>query len=305
VTRVRALATALLLLPGAVRAQGAKPAYDAILESSDAALQDPAAQKRALEAIDAEITRAPKVALSHYVRGKILSRLKNDPEALLAYDEAVRCDPRLANAHYNAGTVLARLGRLPEAAARFDRALEIEPLADAAFNAGQAYYGLKDFKTALTRFQRSYKLAPGYFNAAKRTMQTQMALGLEKDAWKTREQILLIWQSSKDPEVRPLKEYMIEEFDLGSSHVLACETFVRPEDLAYIYVFRVFGPDGKALGSVQLETSAVIREGGVPYLIGITLKDRHQQAGIYYKDLPKYSVVREAAKKVILEKVKP
>lgn len=304
-TRVLALSAALLLLPGAVRAQGSKPASEAILEASDVAPQDPATQKRALEAIDAEIARAPKVALSHYVRGKILSRLKNDPEAVKAYDEAVRCDATLASAHYNAGTVLARLGQLKEAAVRFDRALEIEPMADAAYNAGQSYYELKDFKTALTRFQRSYALAPGDFNAAKKTMQAQMALGLEKDAWKTREQILLIWKTTKDPDVRRLKEYVLEQFEVGSLHVLAYETFVRPEDLAYIYVFKVFGPGDKLLGSVQLETSAVIREGGVPYLIGITGRDRHQQAGIFYKDLPKYSVVREAAKKVILEKLQP
>src|SRR5512134_994926 len=134
----------VLLCPAMAGTEPAKPPYEAILDASDAAPQDPAAQERALARIDAEIVAQPTEALNHYVRGRILSRLGRDPEALGAYEEALRRDSKLASAHYNAGAVLARLDRLPEAALRFDQALEMEPSADAAYNAGQAYYSLKD-----------------------------------------------------------------------------------------------------------------------------------------------------------------
>jgi tetratricopeptide (TPR) repeat protein len=300
-----AVCVALLFAGAQLRAEPAKPAYEAILAASDAAAQDPVAQKRALEAIDAEIAKDRALALNHYVRGRILSRLGREAEALKAYEEALRSDPKLANAHYNAGAVLARMGRLAEAAKRFDRALEMEELADAAYNAGQAYYDLKDFKSALARFQRAYALAPGDFDSCKKIMQAQMALGLESDAWSTRDQLLRIWKTTKDPAVRRLKEYVLDQFDVGTLHVMAYETFAPAEDLAYIYTFRAFGSGNTVVGTVQLETSAVIREGGVPYLIGISGPQGHQQAGIAYKKLPKYSEVKQAAQKLIAERFKP
>jgi tetratricopeptide (TPR) repeat protein len=300
-----ALLAAMTLCRALPWTEPAKPAYEAILDASDAAPQDSAAQQRALARIDAEIAGQPKVALNHYVRGRILSRLGRDPEALGAYEEALRRDATLANAHYNAGAVLARLSRLKEAALRFDRALEMDPSADAAYNAGQAYYSLKDFASSLDRFRRAHELAPADFNAAKKLMQAQLALGREADAWKTRSRVLKLWKTSRDPAVRGLREYVLDQFEIGTLHVLAYETLAPAEDLAYVYTFRVLGPDDKAIGSVQLETSAVIREMGFPYLMGVSRGAQHQTPGIGFKTLPKYSEVKAAATKLIAERLAP
>ena len=291
----------LFFLPVVLGAASSQPSHEAIFEMSESAPRDAAVQKKALAAIDAEIAKQPKEALGHFVRGKILTRLGRDADSLAAYDEAVRLDAKLANAQYNAGIVLGRLGRKKEAAERFDLALEIEPLPDAAYNAGQAYYDLKDFETALKRFERAHKLAPGDFDSARKVMQAQMALGREKDAWKTRETVLKIWKKSSDPAVRQRRDYVLEQFEIGGLHVMAAETLAPAEELAYIYTFKVYGAQDKLLGSVQLETSAVIREMGWPYLMGVSKPKSHQATGIGFKSLPRYSEVRETAVKLIRE----
>jgi tetratricopeptide (TPR) repeat protein len=295
----------ILLCSALTDAEPAKPACEAILDASDAAPKDLAVQERALARIDAEIVAHPKDALNHYVRGRILSRLGRNPEALAAYEEALGRDSNLASAHYNAGVVLTRLDRMREAAQRFDRALEMDPSADAAYNAGQAYYGLKDFERSRERFRRAQQLAPGDFNAAKKLMQAQLALGREAEAWETRKRVIGLWKASRDPEVRALRSYVLDQFEVGTLHVLAYENLAPAEDLAYIYTFQVFGPDEKVVGSVQLETSAVIRERGVPYLMGVSRGAGHEQAGIAFKSLPRYSEVKALAQKLIAERLTP
>lgn len=239
------------------------------------------------------------------MRGRILSRFGRDRDALQAYEEALRWDSNLADAHYNAGVVLTRMDRMREAALRFDRALEMDPRADAAYNAGLAYYNLKDFERSLERFNRARELAPADFSTAKKVMQAQLALGREEDAWRTRNHVIEIWRASQDPAVRNLREYVLDQFEVGTFHVLVFENLAPAEDLAYIYTFRVFGPDEKPVGSVQLETSAVIRELGTPYLMGISRGAGHQQAGFGFKTLPKYSEVKAIAQKLIAERLSP
>jgi tetratricopeptide (TPR) repeat protein len=300
------LGLSLLALPAALRAEQANPPYEAIFEMSDAAPQDRAVQEKALARIDAEVARAPKLALNHYVRGRILSRLGRDAEALAAYDEAVGHDATLGSAHYNAGVVLARLGRKKEAGERFDRALTLDPkAADAAYNAGQSYYDLKDFAAALDRFQRAHRLAPADFDAAKKVIQANLALDREKEAWKVRDRLIALWKSSRDPAVRRLREYVLDQFEVGTTYVMAYETLAPAEDLAYLYTFKVFSRDDKPVGTVQLETSAVLREGGVAYVMGVSRGATHQTTGPAFKALPRYSAVKEAAKRLIAERLTP
>ncbi len=58
-----------------------------------------------------------------------------------------------------------------------------------------------------------------------------------------------------------------------------------------MYRFSVIDGD-KVLGSVNLETSAVIREQGVPFILGADQGNRHVSLGRTWKQLPAYKVLR-------------
>jgi len=52
---------------------------------------------------------------------------------------------------------------------------------------------------------------------------------------------------------------------------------------------------------VNLETSAVIREQGVPYVVGIDKDGKHLTLGTAYKQLPDYATFKKVAQKLIAE----
>lgn len=269
------------------------------------ASKDPAVWKQGLVDLDALIAKDGKLPFAHYKRGQILSALGQREEALAAYDRAVALAPKLVDALYNAGVVLADLGRKKEAIGYWDKALKIDPkLVDAAYNGGQAAYDLKDFKGALKRFSVVAKLTPEDFDAHKKVMQAQLALGQDKPAWKTRDVLFALWKAGKGPGNGKAPEYVLDQFDVATRHVFVYETFAPTGDLAYVYTFKVQDPSGnKTAFSVQLETSAAIREMGTPYVLGMSLPKGHVTTGQGFKALPAYKAVRTAAQKLIAEQL--
>jgi len=227
---------------------------------------------------------------AHYARGWLLSRTGKPEDAVAEYDKALALDPKLADAAYNAGVVLGGIKRDKEALAHFDKALAIDPKhVDAAYNAGQGYYNAKDFRHAKERWMLAAHLAPDDFQIAKKLVQTEHALGNAATA--ERERVFALWKAGKAGKA---KDYVFDQFDVGKHHVLAYETFDPSGDLAYVYRFDVFaeGNGDTKLGSINLETSAVIREQGIPYLLGIDKGGTHGQLGKVFKTLPAYAALK-------------
>ncbi|MCC6999269.1 MAG: tetratricopeptide repeat protein [Deltaproteobacteria bacterium] len=291
----------LLAAPAAAEAPSAADPINEIMKRAQAAEGNRPALEKALAEIDAEVTRDGSRATAHYARGRILSALGRGEDAVASYDTAVKLDKKFAEAHYNAGVVLAGLGKKKEAIKRWDLALKIDPkMTDAAYNGGQASYDLKDFKGALKRFGLAAKLSPDDFDATKKVMQAQLALKQDKPAWKTRAALFAMWKDGKAPGGATATEYVLDQFDVGPRHVLAYETFDPSGDLANVYTFKVLDAAAKKVDfTVQLETSAVIREQGTPWVMGTTTHKGHSTVPPFFKKLPTYTAVRKSAIKMI------
>jgi len=262
--------------------------------------KEPGVLDKALADLDVLVARQPKQADAHYARGWVLSRLGRLDPAVAAYDKAYELDKKLADAAYNAGVVLSRAGKAKEATARFDRALASDPKhIDAAYNAGQSYYDQKQFEKAAERWTTASQLAPDDFNAAKKLVQAYMALGKEPEAMKARDKVFALKKAAKDPQLAAMKSYVFDQLDVGKHHVYVYEAFDTSGNLAYVYQFQVTEKD-RPLGSVNLETSAVIREQGTPFILGMDKGDKHTSfPDKTWKALPPYKVVKaEAIKKI-------
>jgi tetratricopeptide (TPR) repeat protein len=260
-----------------------------ILKNAIAHEQDKQVLADSLTGIEKVIAKNDKDPDAHYARGWLLSRLARRDEAVVEYDRALALDPKLADAAYNAGVVLTDLNKEKDAIARFDKAFAIDPKhVDAAYNAGQGYYNVKDFKHAAERWTAAHKLAADDFQIAKKLVQVYNALGKDADAAKARDDVFALWKAGK---AGNNKDYVFDQFDVGAYHVFASETFDPSGDLAYVYRFDVTAHD-KRLGSVNLETSAAIREHGVPYLLGMDKAGTHTQLGKMFAKLPTYKELK-------------
>lgn len=235
----------------------------------------------------------------HYARGWVLAHLGRPAEAITAYKRALVLHPRFGDAAYNAGVVYGGQKKDREAIVYFDKAFAIEPTnVDAAYNAGQSYYNIKDYGHAAARWAAAQKLAPDDFAVAKKLVQAYHALGKEGEAAKARDKVLALYKEGKGGKA---KDFVFDQFDVGKRHVYAAETFDTSGDLAYVYRFDVT-LDGNRLGSVNLETSAVIREAGLPYLLAMDKDGTHAQLGKSFKAMPAYKDLKPMVIEVIKAK---
>lgn len=269
----------------------------AILDNAIQHERDKRVLEESLASLDQWLVKHSEDPDAHYARGWVLSHLGRTADAITAYNRALTLHPRFADAAYNAGVVYGGLKKDKEAIVYFDKALAIDPtLVDAAYNAGQSYYNLKDFAHALARWSAAQKLAPDDFAIARKLVQAYHALGKDAEAVKARDKVFALYKEGK---AGTAKDFVFDQFDVGKRHVYAKETFDTSGDLAYVYRFDVT-LDDKRLGSVNLETSAVIREQGVPYLLGMDKGDTHSELGRMFKTLPAYKEL----KPLVIEAIK-
>ena len=293
---------ATCLVAATAAADDPKPEAQVILERAIAGEKQAGVLDQALVDLDALAAKQPRDPDTQYARGWVLSHLGKLEPAVAAYDRAFALDKQLADAPYNAGVVLARLGKAKEAAAHFDRALAANPKhVDAAYNAGQSYYDQKDWKRAAERWATATKLAPTDFNAAKKLVQAHVALGNDKEAAAARARVIELWKTATDPALKKKKSYVYDQFEVGKYHIMVNEAFDTGGDLAYVYEFAVIDQD-RTLGTINLETSAVIREQGTPYVLGIDKDGTHTTTPLAWKALPTYRTVKTEATKLIKSK---
>lgn len=297
------LSLTLVTSSGSASAQPGDPGASVaakIMQRGEAEPQSATLLAQLLTEIDAEAAAHPKVAVNHYVRGWVLSHLGRSEDAVAAYDAAVKLDPKLVDALYDCGVVLSDLGRLDEALARWNAATEADPRhIDAFYNAAQTYYNRHQYRQALERWQKAQALDPGDFDIAKKVLQALNGLGDKKRAAKARDALIAMWRGSDDERVRGLTEFCFDQKDVGKVHVYAYETFEPKGDLYYVHTFRLTGPDKQLIGAVQLESSAVIREAGTPYVIGFNRDDTHHTTARAYKQLPTWEALWPEVEKVV------
>lgn len=291
-----------LLLPATVNGQISDQYVDAeaytLVETAQ--LQNTElAYLQAIEQVDVLIAAEPAYPPNYYARGLLTSGLGRYEEALEAYQTAVTLDPSFADAHYNGGVVLTYLLREAEAIDWFVAATVADPtMIDAYYNAGQVYYNLGQYDSALAQWSPARTLAPDDFDVVKKVMQAQIASGLYDEAWVTRGDLFRIWRTSPYPEINTMVDYVFDQFDVDGQWIYAFETFEPSGDLYYVYVFEVT-INGQIVRTVALESSAVIREMGSPYVIGIQEETGHYNTGIFFSELPAYGDLRPVIMDVI------
>ena len=102
-----------------------------------------------------------------------------------------------------------------------------------------------------------------------------------------------------------MREVCIDQFDVkskqGPLHIYAYETFEPKGDLYYVWTFKAANAKGKVVGTVQLESSAAIRElGDKKYVMGVSLPGgTHKTTGPWFETLPSYPKVREVARELL------
>ena len=93
---------------------------------------------------------------------------------------------------------------------------------------------------------------------------------------------------------------VIDQFEVGDKHVYASETLTWDEEMQYVYVFSVTQND-RTLRTVQLETSAILREMGHYGLMGMNEGQTHAQLGVGFDEEPSYEALRPVAKELIAD----
>jgi len=243
----------------------------------------------AMKTLKKAIELDPKDARFPFELGRLYVRLQKDEAAALALLlEACRLDPKHAEAHKEAATLLLGLGNTEEALKHLRRAVEIDPrLVDAWYNLGQVSYNAGRFEDALAAWTRVAELAPDDFQTQTKLVQALYALGRYADAEPHRKRVL---------ELRPKdrNEFCFDQFEAGEYRVFAYETFDKGGDLYSHFVFKVTSPKGEIARTVNLESSAVIREMGVMYILCADLPDgAHRNYGIQWKEMPPYAKLKE------------
>ncbi len=277
--------------PSAARADTKSPAM-AVLERAAAHEREPNVLAQALAELDSILSKRPRDADAHYVRGWVLTRIGKREDAVRAYDRAYELDPRLVDAIYNAGVVLGQMGKTKQAARRFDRVLDLSPKhVDAAYNAGQSYYDLGEYATAAARWEVAAKLTPDDFQVAKKLVQAYVALGKSAAIAKARERVFAMWKARK-PGQPTLTSYVYDQFDVGKYHVFVYEAF-EPSDTEPKYRLKV-AFDGRVVGTVDLE------HGASGYSIGVTQNGEHAvDHKQRWKQLPTYAAFKIAARRLV------
>ena len=238
----------------------------------------------------------------HYGLGRLLVHLRREKEAATSFRSAIRAKPGYADAHYSLGILLTADD--PNAALEhFEKTIKAAPRhVDAQYNAAQLHYNARRFEKALALWKTVDGIAEGSFGVTKKIVQALYALERYDAAVPFRKKLFELRSEAENPKLKSLKEFCFDQFDAGEYRVYAYETFDKKGDLYYHYTFKVLNKAGKIVRTVNLESSAVIREFGVPYLLGMNEGLVHSQLGYQWKELPTYDklkpiVVKEVTKK--------
>jgi tetratricopeptide (TPR) repeat protein len=226
--------------------------------------------------------------------GRHSERFGNSSRARAAFERVVALDPKSAAGWFALGSLASDAGEHAKAAELWEKTLQVDPdYVDAHYNLGQHHQLRGDPKTALIHFLAVFERRPEDAEAAKKVVQAYYRLGDYQQAQIYREKLLALIAHSSDPKVRELKEFCFDQFDAPGGRFFAYERVKKSGDLFYWYTFKFTDPAGRVIRSINLESSAVIRERGVPFILGMDEGATHKNFGIAFKELPAYPVLKE------------
>lgn len=239
----------------------------------------------------------PNHALTAYAEGRLLSRLEDSEGAIRAYERAIRAHPGFGSALYNLGVVLVGLGRAQDATDAFQRALAVEPgNVDAWYNLAQVHYLAQNFDDALYEWGCALILEPRDFGIQKKIVQAHHALGDFAAALALRQELRAQWQAGQAPE--GTRSMVIDQLLVGEERVFVQENLIQDPEMDYVYVFACTVA-GQTVRTVQLESSAVLRELGQDSVMGMDADGTHTTFRVGFRQRPSYQELRPVARQLI------
>jgi tetratricopeptide (TPR) repeat protein len=207
------------------------------------------------------------------------------------------------DAPYRAGLRESEAGRHARAAAFWAQAVRLDPAhVNAHYNLAQHHQLRGDPRLQLQHFLAAGRLQPSDAEIAKKVLQSYHRTGDVARAAAARQRLLALIRSGRDPATRSWREFCFDQFLSGADRVLAYETLNPTGDLVYHFRFRVEHA-GKVVRSINVESSAVARELGTPYLLGESSGGRHRTFPIGWKVLPPYPELKATVLRVLAGQV--
>ncbi|MGZ9032151.1 MAG: tetratricopeptide repeat protein [Burkholderiaceae bacterium] len=134
--------------------------------------------QQALARADAHLGRNPRDAQMRFVRGVILSELKNGPGARQVFERLTEEFPELPEPYNNLAVIYASEGQLDRARTLLETALTVRPdYATAHENLGDIY-----LQMSVDAYQRAAKLQPGNRSASGKLTLTRELLAKTRTA---------------------------------------------------------------------------------------------------------------------------
>jgi tetratricopeptide (TPR) repeat protein len=118
-----------------------------------------------------------------------------------------------------------------------------------------------------------------------------------------KQRLRVIKRASNDKILMGLSRFTIDTFIYNDFHVFVEESFNLSGDLYYHWVFRICDDNENLIKTVNLESSLVLREFGINYIVGMDQYNNnrriHQTTNITFVKLPAYNVM----KNIVIEEI--
>jgi hypothetical protein len=169
---------------------------------------------------------------------------------------------------------------------------------DALYDRGQAHHDRGELAQALEVWRDAAAQAPDDFELLKKVLQVEQALGLPA-ASATRERLHDLWRSSEDPRVRALDSYVADQFDVGTTRVMAHEPLGAPRPERDLYAFTLTPRGGEPLPVlIRVEASEFARRRGVACLLSVTSGNEYRVVESF-AEVPPYPELRARVRQIV------
>jgi tetratricopeptide (TPR) repeat protein len=161
-------------------------------------------------------------------KGKALSNLGNQDDALKNLDRALEINPKYSSAWNNKGYVFYIQNKYPEAIECFDKAIEIDnKYAFAWTGKGECLFESADFERALACFNKSLEINPNFPRAASRKGQCLKKLGDIEGAMQCWNKALIMSPEPKDADEWNNRGFNLNEMGKYDEAIVSLERALR------------------------------------------------------------------------------
>ncbi|MDR2708921.1 MAG: tetratricopeptide repeat protein [Elusimicrobiota bacterium] len=196
----------------------------------------------------------------YYTLGQINTLRKNKSKALKYYFKALEYRPDDFNVNY----ILANI-----------------------------YFFDGNYNNAKKFFEKCDKIDNQIFPVINHLIMIKYKQNNLKDVEQLKQRLRELKQKSADEEVKTAKRFTIDFFDYKKFHVFVEESFDLSAALYYHWVFIATDRNGNIIKTINLESSSIIREQNIKYIVGIDYYATHETTNIMFKELPEYSVMKD------------